>query len=282
MREATEQSETALAVRLVRGGADMGGATIGAAVGLIGGPPGAFAGAAAGVAATKALRRVGAEVEQRWLAPQQHVRAGTALGVAAAEIRARLEAGESLRDDGFFEDSDSGQSAGEEVLEGMLLAAASAFETRKVPLLGALYASIAFDRSVTPATANLLTNLAQRLTFRQLTLMAMAWDGDFSEAYARSGGHGVLIFGEELGLEVDELARLGLIGQGEPGGASNSLAIAWGGGKVVDAGAVTLTANGRRLYELMRLRQIASASRRDVLEDLISVNSTSSTSEVRP
>src|SRR4051794_7211740 len=97
-----EREEAVAAKKLIEGGAELAGASVGAAIGLIGGPPGAFGGAAAGVAATRVLRRLGAEVEQRWLAPRQRVRAGAALAVAADTIAKRLDAGDLVRDDSFF------------------------------------------------------------------------------------------------------------------------------------------------------------------------------------
>jgi hypothetical protein len=124
--------------QLIEGGAELAAASIGAAVGLIGGPPGAFGGAAAGVTATRLLRRLGADIQKRMLAPRQRIRTGAAYAIAAEEISRRLRAGESLRADGFFDTRMGGRPAAEELLEGVLHAAADAYEERKVTHLGKL------------------------------------------------------------------------------------------------------------------------------------------------
>jgi hypothetical protein len=98
-----DQSERDRAVTFIEGGAELGGASIGAAIGFVGGPPGAFGGATAGVMATRALRRLGSEIQQRWFTPRQRIRAGAAFAIAADAIARRLQAGESPRSDGFFE-----------------------------------------------------------------------------------------------------------------------------------------------------------------------------------
>jgi hypothetical protein len=59
----------------------------------------------------------------------------------------------------------------------VLLNAASAYEERKVKHLGWLYASLALDPSITRGYANLLLQLGNRLTYRQLACLALFdWD----------------------------------------------------------------------------------------------------------
>jgi hypothetical protein len=78
-----------------------------------------------------------------------------------------------LRDDGFFGDEPSSAS---EILEGVLLAARDSFEEKKVRYLGYLYASIACTDQISTYLANRLIVQAQRLTYRQLVLLAMIGD----------------------------------------------------------------------------------------------------------
>lgn len=73
---ASADDETRRVTLLIESGAELAGASIGAAVGLVGGPPGAIGGAAVGVTATRLLRRLGADIQQRLLAPRQRMRAG--------------------------------------------------------------------------------------------------------------------------------------------------------------------------------------------------------------
>jgi len=108
--------------------------------GLIGGPIGVVAGAAAGTAAARAMRKAGAEVHDRLLAPRQQARAGGALKILFEEYSRRREAGDAERTDTFFE------KGGEEITEGVLLQAMNAYEERKAPILGRLLASFALSR----------------------------------------------------------------------------------------------------------------------------------------
>jgi hypothetical protein len=170
-------NESALVVELVETGSDLVGAVTGAAIGLIGGPAGAFGGAVAGVGAARAVKHVGSEIRRRVLAPREEARVGGALTLIIVSIGDELQKGRFPRSDGFFEAHGTDRAAAEELLEGVLLRARDAFEEKKVPLLGALYASIAFDEWISPAHGNLLLQLASSLTYQQLVAMSVMLDG---------------------------------------------------------------------------------------------------------
>ncbi len=269
-----DRSDADRATALIEGGAELAGASIGAAVGLIGGPPMAVGGAAAGVLVSRALRQLGSEIQQRLLGPRQRVRVGAAFAIAAETIAGRLEAGERPRSDDFFDANSAGRPAAEEVLEGVLQSAGDAYEERKVPFLGKLYAAVAFDATVSRAQANFFIAVAQRLTFRQLVLVAVIWEGDVSPLAAHAAQEvppKQVLFSDKLGLEADDLERRGLVGHGVPGGSPVGGARAF-----VEAGSrpvadLTLTGPGRQLYELMGLRDIPETARREVLVDLLRV-----------
>jgi hypothetical protein len=269
-----DRADADRATALIEGGAELAGASIGAALGLIGGPPTVVGGAAVGAIASRTLRQLGSEIHQRMLGPRQRVRVGGALAVAAETIDTRLKAGEVPRADGFFDASSTGRPAAEEVLEGVLLAAGDAYEERKVPFLGKLYAAVAFDGSVGRPQANFFIAVAQRLTFRQLALMAVIWERDVAPMAADAAQETPprqVHFSDKLGLEADDLERRGLIGHGQPGAPPTSGARAFveaGGHPVAD---LTLTGPGKQLYELMGLRDISQAARREVLMDLLRV-----------
>jgi hypothetical protein len=110
--------EKKLAGELIQSGEEFAGAAVGGALGLLGGPVGVAAGAAGGVVATRAFRKVGAQLRQRWLDPREEVRVGGAFALAAARIAERADAGERLRTDGFFDDEGTGnRTQADEVLE---------------------------------------------------------------------------------------------------------------------------------------------------------------------
>ena len=131
----------------LEGGGQVVGNVAGVAVSVVAGP---LLGTSAGVAMGQALPRVGTEFYDRILAPRQLARAGGALSVAVARIGERLDAGDELRTDGFFDTGFDGRADADEVLEGTLMTAANAWEERKVAPLGRLYANLAFDSSITP------------------------------------------------------------------------------------------------------------------------------------
>ena len=274
----SDEETDKLAAELIESGSEFAGAAAGGALGLIGGPPGVLAGAAGGVAVTRALKRVGAELQLRWLGPRQHERIGAAYAVACERIRQRAADDESPRSDGFFTGE---RPAAEELLEGVLQAAGESYEERKVRFLGNLYASIAFDSRVGRAYANDLIRLADRLTFRQLVCVAILAEADLGPIVtrlARTDPQGTAVFGEELGIELDELSALGLVGVGVPGGEvlppgsetfpGTTRPIQF---RSVDVGSAAVTRHGRRLYELMELGGIEPADREDVLNAIATI-----------
>jgi hypothetical protein len=199
------------------------------------------------------------------------VRAGAAFALAVTAIARRLNAGEIPRSDGFFEESVAGRPAADELLEGVLSAAADAYEERKVVCLGKLYAGLVFDAGVSRAHANHLISLAQRLTYRQLSLMAVIWDGDIApmaKAATKENPPKQLVFSDELGIEVDEIERLGLVGRGPPGGTPRRSGMTFVDASGVSPTTLTLTAPGKRLYELLELGDVPADARREVLDAL--------------
>ncbi len=155
---------------LLEAGAQFQGAAAGAAIGTIGGPPGIVLGAAAGIV----VERVGREVAERVLSRRQAQRVGKVLLDIEADARARNGAGERPREDGFFDVHDDGRRPdAEELLEGILLRAANAYEERKVPLLANLYGGIAHDESIAPDDAQFLVRTVDDLTYRQLVALGV-------------------------------------------------------------------------------------------------------------
>jgi hypothetical protein len=209
-REPSEIMETASAI---------GGALAGTAMTLLAGP---FVGSASGEAVARVLLRVGFEVERRFLTPRQESRLGEAYAAAAQGIAAHLDASEKARSDGFFEQPGPEQSSpADELLEGVLRTAADAWEQRKVPYLGRIFANLCFDTSVSPADASYLLRVADRLTYRQVTVLAF-WQAvlDADRPY----GHelrGMFVVAHAEGwpqptatilAEINDLASLGLLG----------------------------------------------------------------------
>jgi hypothetical protein len=142
---------------------------VGAGFGLIGGPLGALGGAALGVVVQRAARAIGAQFSSR-----EEQRIGTTITFILAEDQQRSERGDKVRDDGFFDDRGPLRSESEEVLEALFRQAAATYEERKLPYLAHLYARVAYDETISGQTAIYLLRIADQLTFRQLTILALA------------------------------------------------------------------------------------------------------------
>ena len=161
--------------RLIDAGAEIAGGAAGGALGfLAGGPVGAAIFGAGGVAAAMALKHVGQEASERLLGPREAVRVGGVLALAAGEIRQRIEQGDQVRSDGFFERNQAGRSDAEEVAESVLLKSQREPEEKKIPFMAHLLSSITFDPEISAHMAHQITKIAEQLTYRQLCLMRIA------------------------------------------------------------------------------------------------------------
>jgi hypothetical protein len=108
------------------------------------------------------------------------------------------------------------QSDGEQLLEGVLLKARDEYEEKKLPYLGRFYANLVFTPTVSPATATLLIKTLERLTFRQLVLLALILkEGQFDVEHLRSQEHPdpelEALKREEMDLHTSDLGYTGLI-----------------------------------------------------------------------
>ncbi len=161
--------------RLINTGAEIAGGAVGGALGfLAAGSMGAAALGAGGVAAAAALKRIGEETSERFLGPREQVRIGGVLAITAEEIRQRIEQGESVRTDGFFDQKPEGRSDAEEVAESVLLKSQRESEEKKLPYMGHLLSGIAFDLQIGSHMAHQLAKAAEQLTYRQLCILKLA------------------------------------------------------------------------------------------------------------
>lgn len=161
--------------KLIDSGTGIAGGAVGGALGfLAGGPIGAAALGAGGTAAAMALEHIGYEVSERLLSSREKVRVGAVLSIAADEIRQRIENGERIRTDSFFDKKLSGRSDAEEVAESILLKSQREPEEKKIPYMGHLLSSIAFDPQISTHMAHQITKAAEQLTYRQLCILKLA------------------------------------------------------------------------------------------------------------
>jgi hypothetical protein len=260
----------------IESGGELLGAVGGGAVGLLGGPAGAMLGAASGVALTRVLKHVGVEVYERLIvAPQQH-RVGAALGVAVNDTQTLNAEGASWREDGFFDSHEGRRSDAEELMEGVLLHAADAYQEMKLPHLAAIVPALAARSDVSAADGHWITDLASRVTWRQLVVLAIFTDPPQE----------VLLHGIDQGVggrtrppgtlsdEVRDLGTLGLLGikneDGEVVRAGDTIEGTGDGIWHVGMERWSLTPNGQLLSELTRLNDVPEAERQSVLQQLLS------------
>ena len=155
---------------LVNAGSEMLGSAAGAAIGLLGDPILSVAGAASGPIIVSLLKKVCAEFYDRQIGKRQKTRAGATAGVAILKIKERLDAGETFRDDGFFDENDTRSSA-EEILEGVIIKSLNEHEEKKTEYYANIFVTAAFDNRFTPESLNHFLSLAERLTYRQLCIL---------------------------------------------------------------------------------------------------------------
>ncbi len=147
----------------------MTGLSLGAAAGLlVAGPDGAIGGVAAGSVLASGLK----EVAHRVLSRREQARVGGAFRSAATGFTQRIDAGDTVRDDGFFTSRPARRAKGKEIVEGILLAAQREHEERKVEFLGYLMANVCFESEVDDYLANWSIKTAQELTWGQFVLLS--------------------------------------------------------------------------------------------------------------
>lgn len=261
MTDDGEMNDESIRELIDRGAEIAGGAVSGAFGFLAGGPIGAAVLGAGGAAAAMALKHIGQEVCERFLGPREKVRIGGVLAIAANEIKQRVENGESLRFDDFFKGNASGRSDAEEVAESVLLKCQREPEEKKIPYMGHLLASIAFDAQVSAQMAHQIVKAAEALTYRQLCILKLAVvkelfelrDGDYR-------GHGS--FSRELYqilYECLDLYHRGFINFGGE--------VAFGPTDVVP-GKMTVQGLGADIFNLMGLARIPNEDLIPIVEQL--------------
>ena len=144
---------------------------VGAAIGLLGGPPGAVLGGFVGGAFSTAVKKLASEMDKRFMGPREQARVGVVCALGAAEIVERINAGDKLREDGFFEEGEAGRSDAEEVWESLLSKCQREASERKLPYMGHLFAALAFDGTIDLDLAHQIISEAERLSYRQLCIV---------------------------------------------------------------------------------------------------------------
>lgn len=136
------------------------------------------AGAAGGATFGPLVKAVAQDVSMRWLSEREMVRVGAALTYAVEMAQNYERAGKKPRTDGFFTKPVSGRSAGEEIAEGVLLAAQKEHEENKVRHQGYMLATIGYVGSIDRVSANWLIRTSNELSWNQYVLLSLAGDDE--------------------------------------------------------------------------------------------------------
>jgi hypothetical protein len=120
-------------------------------------------------------RAAAGELAGRLLGQRERARAGALLALTAADVLDKLDSGERLRGDDFFDDVPGDRSTAKEVAEGVLMAAQRDYEERKLPRYAALLANLcmldAQTSGIDRAMANVLVSVARTLSYQQLCIL---------------------------------------------------------------------------------------------------------------
>jgi len=155
-------------------GSEITGGAAGSIVGfLAAGPAGAVVGGASGPIITRVVKKIAAEIRQRFLGHREEVRIGATLTYAVKKIKEKIDNGQQVRQDDFFDYEKNNRPPAEEITEGVLIASQKEHQEKKLQYYGNLLANLAFDTRYDKEQANHLLKVAQLLTYRQLCLLAL-------------------------------------------------------------------------------------------------------------
>ena len=167
----SEDQESAVR-RLIRGGAGIAGGTVGGALGFFAGDLGSAAAlGTASATVSELLETLGEETSKRLLGDREKQRIGGLLAIATNNIRDRLESGESVRSDGFFERNEFGCSDADSIAENIILKAQREPEEKKIVYMGYFFANVAFNADISAGLAHQIIKSCERMTYRQFCLL---------------------------------------------------------------------------------------------------------------
>jgi len=159
---------------LISMGSEITGPAAGSAIGfLIGGPGGVALGGLSGFIISRGL----SDITCRLLSNREKVRVGATATYAITKVKERLDSGDELRNDGFFQDKGKGRTDAEEIFEGVLLKAKNEHEEKKTKILGNIFANTAFLTGFSVGESNHLLRIAENLTYRKMCILSLVKRG---------------------------------------------------------------------------------------------------------
>ena len=270
-QEKQQKDKSNGAQSLITIGAQAVGGAIGAGAGfLLGGPLGAAAGGAGSALFTQALDNVGQDIQRRLISPGELRRVGVAMWYASLAIRSRLNNGQKIRTDDFFQQQPDDRAAANEVLEHVLLAAQRDPQEKKLKYYGNLLAAFPFVPTISRADANLLVRRAEELSYRQLCLLSLLTRRDvFSLRRRDYRGAPISSALEPLLQEIIDLNNIGMVilSQNDTYNAGETAQL-FAGTSTVRPARMFVVGSGTMLYDLMELHGIPFDELNEIAADL--------------
>lgn len=155
-------------IKIFKTGSEIAGGVVSGAIGLIGGPAGAMIGGGAGVVVSKGL----IEFTERFLSNRESMRAVASAAYSIITINDRMEKGEILRNDGFFDEKHS-RSQAQELFEGVLIKCKNEYQEKKIKYVSNIYSNAVFDSTLSSENANQILNVAEGLSYRKMCIMSL-------------------------------------------------------------------------------------------------------------
>lgn len=195
---------------LIETGADISGGIAGTVLGgIVAGPVGIIIGGVSGPLITRVFKRIGSEVKNRLISNREEVRIGAAFAFAINKLNQNISEGKPIRQDDFFNESDTSRPYSEEVFEGVILNVQREYEERKVKFIGNLYANVCTNELVSREQANQLIKTSNILSYRQFCVLQLFNQTQLSHENTNSDGN--KIDSLDLMSEIHDLQQKGLI-----------------------------------------------------------------------
>ncbi|MGE7635590.1 hypothetical protein ACQKMZ_25870 [Bacillus paramycoides] len=181
------------------------GGALGATGGLVGGAIGA------------AFSKVGVDITKRMLSSRQEQRILNVLDYCKEKFDERSNAGDKVREDGFFELQEDEWAGSAQILEGVLIKVRDEHEEKKNKYIGYISVNVCFDEKVSMEQANYFIKLASQLTYYQFCIIALVGKNkdnkfDLRKVNYENASGSDLITTLQI---IKELVSLGLINQYE-------------------------------------------------------------------
>ncbi len=200
--------------KIIETGSEITGAVSGTVIGgLVAGLPGMLIGVTAGPIVTSIFKKIGEEVQNRYLSSREEIRIGAVLTYALDKLKNLQDEGKHLRNDYFFTETKNSRSSGEELLEGTILSAQREYEEKKVKYLGNLYANICTNNEIQKETANQFIKILNTVSFRQLCILQVLNKEGIKNLGSKNTQRNIdnKLFQDDLLIEVRDLQTKGLL-----------------------------------------------------------------------